>query len=52
MGRNKIIPEKKKEKLSITILKKNFDKFEEFNIMNKSKLIENLLKTHFESINK
>ena len=47
MGRKKIEFVKKKDKLSITISKENFNKFEEFGISNKSKLIEWLLNNYF-----
>jgi len=48
MGRKKVVQEKKKDRLSITISKTNYNYFEEFGISNKSKLIEWLLKEHFE----
>ena len=47
MGRIKIKSELKKQKLSVTISSENDLKFEEFNISNKSKLINWLLKEHF-----
>jgi hypothetical protein len=47
MGRKKIEPDKKKDKLSITISKENYTHFEDLNIKNKSKLIEELLNKHF-----
>jgi hypothetical protein len=48
MGRLKIKEELKKDKLSVTISKDNFLKFEEFEIKNKSKLINWLLLEHFD----
>jgi stress-induced morphogen len=47
MGRKKIIVELKKQNLSITISSDNALKFEELQITNKSKLINSLLKEHF-----
>jgi hypothetical protein len=47
MGRKKIDDKLKKDKLSITISSDNALKFEEFQITNKSKLINFLLKEHF-----
>ena len=47
MGRNKIATELKKEKLSVTISLENALKFKELQITNKSKLINSLLKKHF-----
>ena len=47
MGRIKIKEELKKEKLSVTISTENALKFQELHIKNKSKLINWLLKEHF-----
>jgi hypothetical protein len=47
MGRKKIETEQKKGKLSITISRLNYTRFEDFGITNKSKLIEWLLEQHF-----
>ena len=47
MGRKKINSEIKKDKLSVTISLENALKFEEFEIKNKSKLINWLLNEHF-----
>jgi hypothetical protein len=47
MGRKKIDSEKKKDKLSITISKENYNYFETLKIENKSRLIEWLLNEHF-----
>ena len=47
MGRFKIKEELKKEKLSVTISSENALKFKEFDITNKSKLINWLLQEHF-----
>ncbi len=47
MGRTKIDTELKKEKLSVTISSVNAHKFAEHQITNKSKLINWLLKEHF-----
>jgi hypothetical protein len=52
MGRKKITLEEKKDRLSITISAKNLEKFDEFDIKNKSRLIEWLLNNHFESLKK
>ena len=52
MGRKKISLEEKKGRLSITISKQNYNNFEEFEIKNKSKLIEWLLDVHFNNLNK
>ena len=48
MGRKKISKRLKKDRLSITITKENFDKFKEYNLKNKSKIIEGLLTKYFE----
>ncbi len=48
MGRKKINTEDKRQKLSITISLENALKFEEFDIKNKSKLINWLLVEHFD----
>ena len=50
MGRKKIQEDKKKGKLSITISTVNYDKMVDDG-MNKSKLIDWLLKEHFNSKN-
>ena len=50
MGRNKIITELKRQNLSVTISLGNFITLEELQITNKSKLINWLLKEHFENI--
>lgn len=50
MGRKKKEESEKRKRLSISISKKNFDKFEVFDISNKSSLIEWLLDQHFKSI--
>lgn len=50
MGRNKKQESEKRKRLSISISKENFDKFEEFDISNKSSLIEWLLGQHFKSV--
>ena len=47
MGRKKIKQEEKKDRFSISISKENNQKFEEYDIKNKSKLIEWLLSNHF-----
>lgn len=47
MGRIQINKELKKEKLSVTISSENALKFAELQIKNKSKLINWLLKEHF-----
>lgn len=47
MGRKKIDDKLKKDKLSVTISSDNALKFKEFQITNKSKLINFLLKEHF-----
>lgn len=47
MGRTKIETGIKKEKLSVTISTNNALKFKELQIKNKSKLINWLLKEHF-----
>ena len=47
MGRKKINTEKKRQKLSVTISLENALKFEEFDIKNKSQLINWLLVEHF-----
>ena len=47
MGRNKINIEKRRICRSITISQENFDKIEECDIKNVSKLIDWLLKEHF-----
>ena len=47
MGRKKINTEDKRQKLSVTISLENALKFEEFDIKNKSKLINWLLVEHF-----
>jgi len=47
MGRNKINPEEKKNKLTVALSKKNIGRFDEFEIKNKSKLIEWLLNEYF-----
>ena len=48
MGRKKINTEKKKQKLSITISSDNAQKLNELEFTNKSKLINWLLKEHFD----
>ena len=50
MGRNKKQESEKKNRLSISISKENVNKFEVFDISNKSSLIEWLLDQHFKSI--
>lgn len=50
MGRIKKQESEKKKRLSISISKENFDRFGEFNINNKSSLIEWLLDQHFKNI--
>lgn len=47
MGRKKKEESEKRKKLSISISKENFDKFEVFGISNKSSLVEWLLDQHF-----
>jgi hypothetical protein len=47
MGRKKITSELKKQNLSITVSLENALKLEELQIINKSKLINWLLKEHF-----
>ncbi len=47
MGRKKINTEDKRQKLSVTISLENALKFEEFDIKNKSQLINWLLIEHF-----
>ena len=47
MGRKKINTENKRQKLSVTISLENALKFEEFDIKNKSQLINWLLVEHF-----
>jgi len=47
MGRKKIDEENKKDRLSISISKESFNCFDEFDVKNKSKLIEWLLQQHF-----
>lgn len=47
MGRKKITTDKRRDKLSVTISQENYEKFEELNISNKSKLINWLLEQHF-----
>lgn len=47
MGRKKINTEDKRQKLSVTISLENALKFEEFDIKNKSQLINWLLVEHF-----
>lgn len=48
MGRKKINTEEKKQKLSVTISSKNAHKLNELEFTNKSKLINWLLKEHFD----
>jgi hypothetical protein len=48
MGRKKINSELKKQNLSITVSSENAIKLDELGITNKSKLINWLLKEHFE----
>lgn len=48
MGRKKIKTEDKRQKLSVTISLENTLKFEEFDIKNKSQLINWLLVKHFD----
>lgn len=47
MGRKKKEESDKRKRLSISISKENFDKFEVFDISNKSSLVEWLLDQHF-----
>jgi hypothetical protein len=47
MGRKKIPQEKRRDKLSISISKENYNKFLTLGIGNKSKLINWLLEGHF-----
>ncbi len=47
MGRKKINTEDKRQKLSVTISLENALKFEEFDIKNRSQLINWLLVEHF-----
>lgn len=47
MGRKKINTEDKRQKLSVTISLENALKFEQFDIKNKSQLINWLLVEHF-----
>ena len=49
MGRKKIETDKKKNKLSIAISAKNYNQFDDLDITNKSRLIEQLLREYFES---
>lgn len=51
MGRKKKEESEKRKKLSISISKENFDKFEVFGISNKSSLVEWLLDQHFNKLN-
>ena len=48
MGRKSIKTEMKRAKLSVTISTENLTKFSEFQIKNKSKLINWLLNEHFD----
>jgi poly(3-hydroxyalkanoate) synthetase len=50
MGRKKKEESEKRKRLSISISKENFDKFEVFDISNKSSLIEWLLDQHFNGL--
>jgi hypothetical protein len=52
MGRKKLMPDEKRNNLSITISKQNNKKFEELGIKNKSKLIEWILDNYFDSFKK
>lgn len=51
MGRKKKDDSQKKNRLSITISKENYDNFEELEIKNKSEFIEWLLVQHFKNTN-
>ena len=48
MGRKKLNTDKKKQKLSVTISSDNAQQLNELQFTNKSKLINWLLKEHFE----
>lgn len=52
MGRRKLTSEEKRNNLSITISRQNYNSFTELDIKNKSKLIEWLLNNYFDSLKK
>jgi hypothetical protein len=50
MGRKKILPEKKKKEISLSIEIELYKKFEELDIKNKSKFFSWLLEEHFNTL--
>jgi len=52
MGRKKLLPEEKRQELTIHLPKELFDKFEELEVKNKSKFFNWLLEEHFNELEK